>query len=77
MAGASERKRSARPERKTGRQGERDAGGQPAMRMLRLCAAECVCVCLCVRAQGRECVCVRGDRKRERHSALPARCVAI
>lgn len=58
---------------RTKRDGERDAGGQPAMRMLRLSAAECVRVCLCVCACTRKSVCVsKGKKKR---AALSPACV--
>lgn len=52
------RERGERSDRnKAWRKGEKDAGGQRAMRMLRLSTAECVFVCVC--ARGRVCVCQR------------------
>lgn len=72
------RERGERSERER----ETDAGGQPAMRMLRLSAAECTCACLfvCVCEHKRNCVCVcvsEKKKKTELYSALPAFCVAI
>lgn len=56
------RERGERSDRnKARRKGEKDAGGQRAMRMLRLSTAECVCLFACVHEE--ECVYAREKEK--------------
>lgn len=78
--GTGRQDEALRPECMGGRRGERDAGGQPVMRMLQLCDAECVFVCSKRSRERERAVCVylcQRKGKREQHSASPACCVAI
>lgn len=75
--GTGRQDEALRPECTGGRRGERDAGGQPVMRMLQLCDAESVCVFVCSKhsrareSEREQCVCICVKEKGKESGTLP------